>query len=584
MRHYNNLKVRTKILLGFCIIALIMLLMVAYTLIGFRGIITSYENLTTGHYLRRDARFEYRHSFEEIKRQTNAMLVYAGVGEIDNIMLSASRVYDAYIRALDSLEAYNQLVLADSDIPSQEQALRLDTSELVAKILENYYNTVVLAVRQYALVGDVAEGLRTINAGQEISENLEEVNVFLNGISDEWFSGIELDMSRTITQTYTIFFGALSIIILLSVAIMIVTARSINKSITYPAQSMAGFLRQIHDTGNLEFPENKWREANAMARGKDEISKALAAFLDMLKRLIYYGRCLEAISASDLSGEIRPISDEDTLGVALIKMQNTLNAVFEKLNTVSSQVASGARQIADGSMGLAQGSNSQAERVEELSAAIAEIADKTKENAKMASRSADLAAAITLSAESGSKHMGDMIKAVNDINFASQNINKVIRAIEEIAFQTNLLALNAAVEAARAGQHGKGFSVVAEEVRSLAAKSAQAARESSKLIRDSIEKAELGASIAGDTATSLEQIVAGISESNKIATEIARSSKNQTVSINRVNESIDQVEKVTKQNSATAQQSAATSAQLSHQSDMLDTQISQFKLMKEGLL
>jgi len=212
------------------------------------------------------------------------------------------------------------------------------------------------------------------------------------------------------------------------------------------------------------------------------------------------------------------------------------------------------------------------------SASITEITQKTRENADKAERAAVLANTIKDSAEKGSRQMDEVMAAVKDINASSQNISRVIKSIDDIAFQTNILALNAAVEAARAGQHGKGFAVVAEEVRNLAAKSAEAAKDTEGLIADSMNKADLGSRIADDTAASLVEIVIGIGESTQLVNEIARSSEEQSEGIGQINRGIDQVAQVVHQNSATAQQSAAASQEISGQSTMLKELTAQFKL------
>jgi methyl-accepting chemotaxis protein len=220
--------------------------------------------------------------------------------------------------------------------------------------------------------------------------------------------------------------------------------------------------------------------------------------------------------------------------------------------------------------------------VRELSTSIADIAQNTKENANMAGRAATLANDIKESAEKGSRQMDEMMTAVKEINASSQNISKVIKSIDDIAFQTNILALNAAVEAARAGQHGKGFAVVAEEVRSLAAKSAEAAKDTESLIADSITKAELGSRIADDTAASLIEIVQGIGESNQLVIDIAKSSENQSAGIEEINKGIDQISGIVEKTSGMAEESAAASDEMSGQSVMLEELISRFRLREDG--
>lgn len=213
-----------------------------------------------------------------------------------------------------------------------------------------------------------------------------------------------------------------------------------------------------------------------------------------------------------------------------------------------------------------------------MSASIEEVSDKTKVNADNADKANDLAEKAKLYAVTGNEHMKEMLKAMDEINQSSSNINKIIKVIDDIAFQTNILALNAAVEAARAGQYGKGFAVVAEEVRNLAARSANAAKETTDLIEDSIEKAESGARIAKETADALEMIVDGVTSVSNLVNEIQKASSEQAAAISRINQGIMQVSQVVQENSATSEQSAAASEELSGQAEMLKHLVERFRL------
>jgi len=279
-----------------------------------------------------------------------------------------------------------------------------------------------------------------------------------------------------------------------------------------------------------------------------------------------------------LTIDVNILSESDVLGTSLSKMERNLNRMFGEIRTSSTQVSTGSKQVADGAQILAHGAIQQAASIQELSDSISEIAEKTKANAAIAEKTSKLSSEIRANAEKGSNQMDEMIVAVQHINEASMNISKIIKTIDDIAFQTNILALNAAVEAARAGQHGKGFAVVAEEVRNLASKSAEAARDTGDMIQDSMEKAELGSRIAGETADSLKGIVAGINESSALIAEIAGASEEQSEGISLINIGIEQVTHVVQQNSATAEESAAASDQMSSQSSMLQELISQFNL------
>ena len=229
---------------------------------------------------------------------------------------------------------------------------------------------------------------------------------------------------------------------------------------------------------------------------------------------------------------------------------------------------------------LSQGSTEQASSIEEITSSMTEVAAQTKENATNANQANELAIVAKDNAVSGNQQMQEMLKAMAEINDSSANISKIIKVIDEIAFQTNILALNAAVEAARAGQHGKGFAVVAEEVRNLAARSANAAKETTAMIEGSIKKVDMGTKIANETAQALNKIVGDVTKATQLVGGIAAASNEQASGISQVNLAIEQVAQVVQTNSATAEESAAASEELSGQAEILKQIVSKFKLKK----
>jgi len=277
---------------------------------------------------------------------------------------------------------------------------------------------------------------------------------------------------------------------------------------------------------------------------------------------------------NDYRGDFAPIKK------SLNNIISSLNEVLGDMNNASGQVAAGARQVSDSAQALSQGSTEQASAIEELTASMEEISTQTKLSATNATQANELALEAKEGAIKGNEQMKGMLKAMDDINEGSSNIFKIIKVIDEIAFQTNILALNAAVEAARAGQHGKGFAVVAEEVRNLAARSANAAKETTGLIEGSMKKVEGGTKIANDTAEALSQIVEGVTKVTNLVGEIATASNEQALGINQVNQGILQVSDVVQTNSATSEESAAASEELSSQAELLREQVSRFKLKR----
>ncbi|PKM75107.1 MAG: chemotaxis protein [Firmicutes bacterium HGW-Firmicutes-17] len=289
---------------------------------------------------------------------------------------------------------------------------------------------------------------------------------------------------------------------------------------------------------------------------------------------------LEEISQGNLDQEINSVyrGDFQAIKEALNGISSSLSTTMSDIDDAAAQVELGARQISDGGQALAQGTTEQASSIQELTASIEEVAGETKQNAVRANDANELTVRVRKNAEVGNRQMKKMISAMGDIDESSNNISKIIKVIDDIAFQTNILALNAAVEAARAGQHGKGFAVVAEEVRTLAARSAEAAKETTGLIEGSIEKVGVGTKIADETAESLKEILDEIEKVTSLVGNIARASNDQASEIAQITQGIEQVSQVVQTNSATAEESAASSEELSGQAEMLKVMVGAFKL------
>ncbi|MFN8060950.1 MAG: methyl-accepting chemotaxis protein [Vicinamibacterales bacterium] len=249
------------------------------------------------------------------------------------------------------------------------------------------------------------------------------------------------------------------------------------------------------------------------------------------------------------------------------KVADPILTGMQSLDEGAHQVLSAAAQVASSSQSLAQGATEQASSLEETSASMAEMASMTNANAASSREAAKLMSAVDGRVQESTQLLASMTQAMSDIRDSSARVSKIIKTIDEIAFQTNILALNAAVEAARAGEAGMGFSVVADEVRNLAQRSAQAAKDTAGLIEESIQKSQEGSERSERVASAIGGIVDDLARVKGLVDQVSEASSQQAQGIEQVSQAIGQMERVTQTTAATAEESAAASEELSAQAE-----------------
>ena len=293
---------------------------------------------------------------------------------------------------------------------------------------------------------------------------------------------------------------------------------------------------------------------------------------------------LKQIADSDLSHPV-PHSGTDEIGCMLQHMEgmrSNLSHAVGNVKTGAEAIASASAQVAAGTLDLSSRTEQQASALEETAAATEELSSTVQQNADNAVQANELAGEARRMAQNGGDIVGQMVSTMAEINQSAKKIVDIISVIDGIAFQTNILALNAAVEAARAGEQGRGFAVVAGEVRSLAGRSAEAAREVQVLITDAVNKAEMGNAQAAQAGTSMQEIVSGIQRVAGIVDEIALASREQASGLAQINQAVSHLDGVTQQNAALVEQSSAAAAALQQQAHHLAEVADTFRLEEQA--
>ena len=368
---------------------------------------------------------------------------------------------------------------------------------------------------------------------------------------------------------------SVGVAVVVAVIVCVIMIIYIRGAIVRPVENLCMVAGEMAN-GNLNVTVNKApnNEIGALADSlKDTISNLQVIVNDISENM-------ETMANGDMTNEITHdyVGDFASIKQSVNKISGALNNTLSSINIAAEQVNSGADQVATAAQSLSQGATEQASSIEELSSSIMSVSEQVNENAKNVNVAGDYVQESQQGIENSNQYMQQMMDAMSDINESSSQISKIIKVIDDIAFQTNILALNAAVEAARAGAAGKGFSVVADEVRNLASKSADAAKQTTLLIEGSVTSVGKGMEIAQETAKALETVKSQSEMVVQTIKKIQEASNEQAEAINQITIGLEQISSVVQTNSATSQESAAASEELSGQAQMLREEISQFKL------
>jgi len=559
----KNLKISVKLLIGFGVVLALLIINVIFASISLVSVSNNldlfydkpFKNVAWAIEIDKAsevaAKYMLRSCLEQDTTETINFLTYASQN-IDEMMTDLQALKENYtgntseVAAVENLA--NQLKQAFTSIDTASRS-----------------NNITEAYRVYA--SEIAPLLTKIT---------EAVTVVQNHATNTATNNHDTGMaSSRATIIIMIVVGVLAT--LLGIALALYITRSITSA--------------IHELDNAAHKMSVGDfDVNISYESKDELgnlSTSMRETTGMLKNVIQDINYLMAeLSSGNLTvrtkiensyvGELKPIL------MSIRKMREDLNNTMSGIANASDQVSAGADQVSSGAQALAQGATEQASSVQELAATIGEISQQVALTAEHAETAKDRNQRSHAEIQVCSSHMNDLVGAMKTIEDKSNEVSKVIKAIEDIAFQTNILALNAAVEAARAGSAGKGFAVVADEVRNLAGKSAEAAQNTTALIEEAIQAVGDGTKISAETEASLNKVVTDAEAVLEAVINISEATAQQSNSIKQITQGVDQISSVVQTNSATSEESAAASEELSGQAQMLKDLVSVFTLEASG--